>query len=87
MKSANMLKRLNQEIKRRTRVAWIAPNPQTCLRRWPVLVGVKAPLAIQTFGSSPLNDVFGSIFHVHRSALIMPKSSSRGPLLPARQSR
>lgn len=32
MKSTNMLERLNQEIKRRTLVVRIFPNPQSCLR-------------------------------------------------------
>jgi putative transposase len=32
MKSSNMLERLNQEIKRRTLVVRIFPNPQSCLR-------------------------------------------------------
>jgi putative transposase len=32
MKSANMLERLNQEIKRRTHVVRIFPNPESCLR-------------------------------------------------------
>jgi putative transposase len=32
MKSSNMLERLNQEIKRRTHVVRIFPNPQSCLR-------------------------------------------------------
>jgi putative transposase len=32
MKSTNMLERLNQEIKRRTHVVRIFPNPDSCLR-------------------------------------------------------
>jgi len=32
MKSTNMLKRLNEEIKRRTRVVRIFPNTDACLR-------------------------------------------------------
>jgi Transposase, Mutator family len=32
MKSTNMLERLNQEIKRRTHVVRIFPNPESCLR-------------------------------------------------------
>lgn len=32
MKSTNMLERLNQEIKRRTHVVRIFPNPASCLR-------------------------------------------------------
>ncbi|TIT95822.1 MAG: IS256 family transposase, partial [Mesorhizobium sp.] len=32
MKSTNMLERLNQEIKRRTLIVRIFPNPQSCLR-------------------------------------------------------
>jgi putative transposase len=32
MKSTNMLERLNREIKRRTLVVRIFPNPQSCLR-------------------------------------------------------
>ena len=32
LKSTNMLERLNEEIKRRTRVVWIFPNEQSCLR-------------------------------------------------------
>lgn len=32
MKSTNMLERLNQEIKRRTLVVRVFPNPQSCLR-------------------------------------------------------
>src|SRR5207248_2119254 len=32
MKSTNMLERLNQEIKRRTLVVRIFPNPRSCLR-------------------------------------------------------
>ena len=32
MKSTNMLERLNEEIKRRTRVVGISPNAASCLR-------------------------------------------------------
>jgi len=32
MKSTNLLERLNEEIKRRTRVVRIFPNPAACLR-------------------------------------------------------
>ena len=32
LKSTNMLERLNEEIKRRTRVVRIFPNPASCLR-------------------------------------------------------
>ena len=32
MKSTNLLERLNEEIKRRTRVVRIFPNPASCLR-------------------------------------------------------
>ena len=32
MKSTNMLERLNEEIKRRTRVVRISPNGASCLR-------------------------------------------------------
>ena len=32
LKSTNMLERLNQEIKRRTHVVRIFPNPESCLR-------------------------------------------------------
>ncbi|MFO1417427.1 MAG: transposase [Methylotetracoccus sp.] len=32
MKSTNMLERLNEEIKRRTRVVRIFPNTESCLR-------------------------------------------------------
>ena len=32
LKSTNLLKRLNEEIKRRTRVVRIFPNPASCLR-------------------------------------------------------
>jgi transposase-like protein len=32
LKSTNMLERLNEEIKRRTRVVRIFPNARTCLR-------------------------------------------------------
>lgn len=32
LKSTNMLKRLNEEIKRRTRIVRIFPNPASCLR-------------------------------------------------------
>ena len=32
LKSTNVLERLNEEIKRRTRVARIFPNPDSCLR-------------------------------------------------------
>lgn len=33
MKSTNLLERLNEEIKRRTRVVRVFPNPASCLRR------------------------------------------------------
>jgi putative transposase len=32
IRTTNGLERLNQEIKRRTRVVWIFPNPEACLR-------------------------------------------------------
>jgi transposase-like protein len=32
LKSSNLLARLNEEIKRRTRVVRIFPNPESCLR-------------------------------------------------------
>lgn len=32
IRSTNGLERFNQELKRRTRVVWIFPNPEACLR-------------------------------------------------------
>ena len=37
LKSTNLLERLNKEIKRRTRVVRIFPNPASCLRLIPAL--------------------------------------------------
>ena len=33
LKPTDMLKRLNEEIRRRTHVVWIFPNAESCLRR------------------------------------------------------
>ena len=39
MRTTNGLERLNKELKRRTRVATLLPNPATCLRLVNVLLG------------------------------------------------
>jgi len=71
LKSTNMLERLNEEIKRRTRVVWIFPNAQSCLRLIRAL-GVETHKAVPVRGWPPAPSISMAYINIGGAADTTP---------------